>query len=73
MVDNIEKVLERGERIELLVDKTDNLRFQVLRTSQLFSSCPGMSQQWSCGGCSCKLARFCCLFWFCRDRIDECQ
>lgn len=30
MVDNIEKVLERGERIELLVDKTDNLRFQVL-------------------------------------------
>lgn len=29
MVDNIEKVLERGEKIELLVDKTDNLRFQV--------------------------------------------
>ena len=26
MVDNIEKVLERGERIELLVDKTDGLR-----------------------------------------------
>lgn len=31
MVDNIEKVLERGEKIELLVDKTDNLRFQVNR------------------------------------------
>ena len=31
MVDNIERVLERGEKIELLVDKTDNLRFQVLR------------------------------------------
>ena len=29
MVDNIERVLERGEKIELLVDKTDNLRFQV--------------------------------------------
>ena len=26
MVDNIEKVLERGERIEALVDKTDGLR-----------------------------------------------
>ncbi|KAG0288596.1 hypothetical protein BGZ98_004205, partial [Dissophora globulifera] len=25
MVQNIERVLERGERIELLVDKTDNL------------------------------------------------
>lgn len=31
MVDNIEKVLERGERIELLVDKTDNLRTQADR------------------------------------------
>lgn len=30
MVNNIEKVLERGEKIELLVDKTDNLRDQVL-------------------------------------------
>lgn len=29
MVQNIEKVLERGERIELLVDKTDSLKFQV--------------------------------------------
>lgn len=29
MVNNIEKVLERGEKIELLVDKTDNLRDQV--------------------------------------------
>lgn len=35
MVDNIERVLERGEKIELLVDKTDNLRFQVM---QLHSS-----------------------------------
>lgn len=31
MVDNIERVLERGEKIELLVDKTDNLRFQVMQ------------------------------------------
>lgn len=29
MVENIERVLERGERIELLVDKTDSLRFQA--------------------------------------------
>ena len=33
MVDNIERVLERGEKIELLVDKTDNLRFQVSHES----------------------------------------
>ena len=36
MVDNIEKVLERGEKIELLVDKTDNLRFQAgIKLSEL--------------------------------------
>ncbi|XP_074583219.1 putative vesicle-associated membrane protein 726 [Curcuma longa] len=29
MMENIEKVLERGEKIELLVDKTDNLRSQA--------------------------------------------
>ncbi|URD95643.1 vesicle-associated membrane protein [Musa troglodytarum] len=29
MMENIEKVLERGEKIELLVDKTENLRSQV--------------------------------------------
>ncbi|KAK4756107.1 hypothetical protein SAY87_009864 [Trapa incisa] len=29
MIDNIEKVLDRGERIELLVDKTENLQFQA--------------------------------------------
>mmetsp|Transcript_19649 Transcript_19649/g.59428 ORF Transcript_19649/g.59428 Transcript_19649/m.59428 type:complete len:220 (+) Transcript_19649:184-843(+) len=29
MMKNIENVLERGEKIELLVDKTDNLRFQA--------------------------------------------
>ncbi|KAK9839271.1 hypothetical protein WJX81_005050 [Elliptochloris bilobata] len=34
MVDNIEKVLERGERLELLVDKTDNLRTQADRFHQ---------------------------------------
>ncbi len=31
MVDNIEKVLERGEKIELLVDKSENLRDRVSR------------------------------------------
>ncbi|CAN1298020.1 Vesicle-associated membrane protein 727 [Linum perenne] len=29
MMDNIEKVLDRGEKIELLVDKTENLQFQL--------------------------------------------
>ncbi|KAL2613447.1 hypothetical protein R1flu_025139 [Riccia fluitans] len=29
MMDNIEKVLDRGEKIEVLVDKTDNLRTQA--------------------------------------------
>jgi len=29
MMDNIEKVLDRGEKIELLVDKTETLRFQA--------------------------------------------
>jgi len=29
MMDNIEKVLDRGERIEILVDKTENLQFQA--------------------------------------------
>jgi hypothetical protein len=27
MMDNIEKVLDRGEKIELLVDKTESLQF----------------------------------------------
>ncbi|KAL9257616.1 Vesicle-associated membrane protein 721-like protein [Drosera capensis] len=35
MMENIEKVLDRGEKIELLVDKTDNLRNQVNHTSFL--------------------------------------
>lgn len=29
MMDNIEKVLDRGERIELLVDRTESLQFQA--------------------------------------------
>lgn len=31
MVQNIERVLERGEKIELLVDKTENLNAQAFR------------------------------------------
>ena len=31
MVENIEKVLERGEKIELLVDKTDRLNQQAFK------------------------------------------
>lgn len=34
MVDNIEKVLERGEKIELLVDKSENLRDRVSSPSE---------------------------------------
>ncbi|CAI9771187.1 unnamed protein product [Fraxinus pennsylvanica] len=30
MMGNIEKVLDRGEKIEILVDKTDNLRSQIV-------------------------------------------
>ena len=30
MMDNIEKVLDRGEKIELLVDKTENLRVRIV-------------------------------------------
>ncbi|THG13831.1 hypothetical protein TEA_014309 [Camellia sinensis var. sinensis] len=37
MMENIEKVLDRGEKIELLVDKTENLRSQSL--SRLLSKC----------------------------------
>ena len=29
MSDNIEKVLQRGEKLDTLVDKTDNLMFEV--------------------------------------------
>ena len=31
MVENIERVLQRGEKIELLVDKTENLNQQAIR------------------------------------------
>ncbi len=34
MSDNIEKVLSRGEKLDLLVDKTDNLMFEVRHCSQ---------------------------------------
>ncbi|MBA0560409.1 hypothetical protein Golob_017310, partial [Gossypium lobatum] len=36
MMENIEKVLDRGEKIELLVDKSENLRSQV---SKFISYC----------------------------------
>ena len=52
MVDNIERVLERGEKIELLVDKTDNLRFQV-NLSRSFSAMqhrlPTLAPNWHQG------------------------
>ncbi|KAK8701971.1 hypothetical protein V6N13_020345 [Hibiscus sabdariffa] len=36
MMENIEKVLDRGEKIELLVDKTENLRSQIDHKQALF-------------------------------------
>uniref|UniRef100_I1NDF6 Longin domain-containing protein n=1 Tax=Glycine max TaxID=3847 RepID=I1NDF6_SOYBN len=36
MMENIEKVLDRGEKIELLVDKTENLHHQVSTRLQEF-------------------------------------
>jgi vesicle-associated membrane protein 72 len=38
MMDNIERVLDRGEKIELLVDKTETLQFQVHDYCSFFSS-----------------------------------
>lgn len=52
MVDNIERVLERGEKIELLVDKTDNLRFQV-------GSCWWIDESQLARGSSAKTICFC--------------
>lgn len=36
MVASVELVLERGERLELLVDKADNLQQQVMRPANIF-------------------------------------
>lgn len=36
MVASVELVLERGERLELLVDKADNLQQQVIRPANIF-------------------------------------
>jgi vesicle-associated membrane protein 7 len=38
MVDNIEKVLERGEKMELLVDKSDSLHQQAFKFSKASTS-----------------------------------
>ncbi|GKB08901.1 vesicle-associated membrane protein 722-like protein [Tanacetum coccineum] len=37
MMENIEKVLDRGEKIGILVDKTKNLRSQVGKFKRLFT------------------------------------
>lgn len=54
MVDNIEKVLERGEKIELLVDKTDNLRFQVRSCLLCGGWCWQLCDVWWAQGNGCK-------------------
>jgi hypothetical protein len=50
MSDNIEKVLSRGEKLDLLVDKTDNLMFEVItllgkRDAQAFLQLAGIVLQ----------------------------
>ena len=37
MISNIDRVLERGEKIELLVDKTDKLNHQAFKFEKLVS------------------------------------
>ena len=49
MVASVELVLERGERLELLVDKTDNLQQQVCYP--FGTRVPGMRQEtWHTSG-----------------------
>jgi hypothetical protein len=40
MIDNIDKVLERGDRLELLVDKTANMQVNKYCSIQKTSSAP---------------------------------
>jgi hypothetical protein len=44
----LEQVLERGEKIELLVDKTDNLRFQVGARTWVLGSGWRLKGGWGC-------------------------
>jgi len=46
MSDNIEKVLSRGEKLDLLVDKTDNLMFEVSPANLV--TAVGVIQQTKC-------------------------
>lgn len=57
MVENIEKVLERGERIELLVDKTDVLRNQVRGGSGPWAR-TWLAMAWAA---ACPCGMHCCL------------
>ena len=52
MSDNIEKVLDRGEKIELLVDKTDNLHQQAFRFAK---SSTQLKRQYQWQDLKCKL------------------
>ncbi|KAL0363730.1 UNVERIFIED_CONTAM: Vesicle-associated membrane protein [Sesamum calycinum] len=45
MMENIEKVLDRGEKIELLVDKTENLHHQV--PPNPLGVCTGLQGYWN--------------------------
>ncbi|KAK4430690.1 Vesicle-associated membrane protein [Sesamum alatum] len=74
MMDNIEKVLDRGEKIELLVDKTENLQFQAdsfqrqgrqLRRKMWLQS---LHMKLMVGGAVLILI---CLIWYCGDFLME--
>ncbi len=55
MIENIEKVLERGERLDLLVDKTEGLQ-QVGRVGRRAQACMGGEARSKGGGswtCTC--------------------
>jgi hypothetical protein len=43
MIQNIERVLERGEKLDLLVDKTDSGRLSSVSVSPLISMLPSLS------------------------------
>jgi vesicle-associated membrane protein 7 len=39
MIDNIDRILEKGEKLELLVDKTDRLNQQAFKFEKSVSDC----------------------------------
>lgn len=55
MVQNIEKVLERGEKIELLVDKTDRLNQTAFKFEKSSKQLQEVEHQHLCDVCGCDV------------------